>query len=216
MKLFENNRSIKNYTDSVYDNRVNIKDINILKQDSLVGKMQWRELKQRCIESSQNSNKWKRRHNINEQDKNKYNANFEKLEWVRIPIKNYNIDLQIPKYSKISFKSDSLSALIQFPHSSWLTIQYTKGDGETKLYDNETDFRNRSICSNIITKQYILSKGKFEENGITTFWGRIRFRYGITVTLYSSKESLIDKYEETVFTPISIELRPKYKTIYLD
>lgn len=163
MKLFENNRSIKNYTDSVYDNRVNIKDINILKQDSLVGKMQWRELKQRCIESSQNSNKWKRRHNINEQDKNKYNANFEKLEWVRIPIKNYNIDLQIPKYSKISFKSDSLSALIQFPHSSWLTIQYTKGDGETKLYDNETDFRNRSVCSNIITKQYILSKGKFKK-----------------------------------------------------
>lgn len=142
--------------------------------------------------------------------------------WEKIPISKYTVNIQMPVGTTISIAPDSLSASCIFPDSTRVSIQYTKGEPYTKLWDGEKNPRKRLITEAIVTDKYVLTSGGFMENSENkevTFWGRIRYRYGVTITIYSSPtadnlNNFIDD-EKVVLQTATIVMRPKYKNIYL-
>lgn len=182
--------------------------------DSLFGLMRWEEVKRRYHDALK-SGEFKEKPRIWGQI---YDCEFdnERYIWEKIPIKNYSVNIQVPIDSKITIATDSLSAMVDFPDSTYVNIQYTKGDEWTKLYETETNPRQRQIYSSVITEKYLLSSGEFELDGKMIYWQRIRYRYGVTVTLYTYAKDNLTKYYSTVIAPITVVLRPKFKTIYLN
>ncbi len=135
--------------------------------------------------------------------------------WEKIPIKNYNVDIQVPIGSKIEIANDTLATNVTFPDSTFMSIQYTKGMPGAKLTNDETNPRRRKIEETTVTDKFVSSAGNFDHEGKTVYWRRMRYRYGITVTLYTSSKKKLDEYYKPVFSTLTTVLRPKYKTIYL-
>lgn len=182
--------------------------------DSLFGKMHWSELGAQYYDKY-NSGKLKPdtvEHLWSKGNHFKQTGYY----WEKIPIKNYTVNLQIPLDSKITIAPDTLSATVNFPDSTYVLIQYTKGLPYTKLWNNEGSPRKRLIDSLDVNSIYILSRGYFVLNGNYIYWIRIRYRYGITITIYSKHINWIDNYYKTVIIPATIVLRPKFKNIYLN
>ena len=182
--------------------------------DSLFGLIRWEEVKRRYYDALR-SGEFKEKPRIWDQI---YDCEFddEGYNWEKIPIKNYSLNIQVPIDSKITIATDSLSAMVDFPDSTYVNIQYTKGDEWTKLYETETNPRKRQIYSSVVTEKHLLSSGEFKLDGKMIYWQRIRYRYGVTVTLYTSAKDNLTKYYSTVIAPITVVLRPKFKTIYLN
>ena len=219
--LVEESENSKQYVDSVKPFDILEKKLYNYKSfyrtehpDSLFGLMRWEEVKRRYHDALK-SGEYKEKPRIWDLI---YDCEFddEGYNWEKIPIKNYSVNIQVPIDSKITIATDSLSAMVDFPDSTYVNIQYTKGDEWTKLYETETNPRKRQIYSSVVTEKYLLSSGEFELNGKMIYWQRIRYRYGVTVTLYTSAKDNLTKYYSTVIAPITVVLRPKFKTIYLN
>lgn len=181
--------------------------------DSLFGLMRWEEVKRRyhdALESGEFKEKPRIRDLIYDGD---YDS--EGYKWEKIPVRNFSVNMRVPSGSKISVATDTLSASISFPDLTSVDIKYTKDEPWTKLYDGETNPRKRHIYNSTVTDNYLLSSGEFICDGKTMYWQRIRYRYGLTVTLYTSKKSNLEKYYSPVIATITAVLRPKFKTIYL-
>ncbi len=181
--------------------------------DSLFGLMRWEEVKRRYHDALE-SGGYEQTPLVRDQI---YDGDFDAkgYTWEKIPIKNLSVNIQVPVDSETTLSPDTLSASVTFPDSTYIDIRYTKDMPWTELYDGEKSPRKRQIYKNIVTEKYILSSGEFVRNGKTTYWERIRYRYGLTVTLYTSKESNLEKYYSPVIATITTVLRPKFKTIYL-
>lgn len=180
--------------------------------DSLFGLMRWEEVKRRyhdALESGEFKEKPRIRDLIYDGD-----YDCEGYKWEKIPVRNLSVNMRVPIGSKISVATDTLSASISFPDSTFVDIQYTKGQPWTKLYDGETNPRKRHIYNSSVTDNYLLSSGEFICDGKTTYWQRIRYRYGLTVTLYTADKANLEKYYPPVIATITPVLRPKSKTIY--
>lgn len=147
-----------------------------------------------------------------------FNAQMDKegYYWDKIPINNYSVNLQLPIGARVVNAPDTLSSLIYLPDSCRLSIQYSKGSDGLKLFDGENNQRNRRILSLLVKDRYMLLWGKFEQHGKTTYWLRIRYRYGITMTLYTTNLNILEQYFKTIIAPVTIVLRPKFKNIYLN
>ena len=178
--------------------------------DSLFGEMKWHELR------AYNSGKLEKFKSemISPEDFKK-----DGYSWKKIPINMYTVNIQMPTGTTIYIAPDSLSASCIFPDSTRISIQYTKGVQSTKLWDGEKDPRKRVSDGTRVTDKYVFSSGVFIDNNKETFWTRIRYRYGITITMYSSpiKKPLNDyiDYQTIVLRTATIVMRPKYKNIYL-
>lgn len=181
--------------------------------DSLFGLMRWEEVKRRYHDALE-SGEFKEKPRIRDQI---YDGDYDAkgYMWKKIPVKNFSVNVQVPVDSKTALAADTLSASVVFPDSTYLDIRYTKGMPWTELYDGEDNPRKRHVYKNIVTEKYILSSGEFVRDGKTTYWERIRYRYGLTVTLYTSKKSNLEKYYSPIIATITAVLRPKFKTIYL-
>lgn len=185
-------------------------DFNVRKEnpDFLFGNMHWYELSGRYYD------KYNAGYLESTQPKNEY---FKQSGycWTKIPIKNYTVNLQVPINSKITIAPDTLSATVNFPNSTHVFIQYTKGLPYTKLWYGEDNPRKRLINELIVRRKHIISSGSFELDGICIRWIRIRYRYGITITIYSKCINWDNDYYKTVIIPATVVLRPKFKTIFL-
>lgn len=146
-----------------------------------------------------------------------FNAKLNKkgYYWDKIPINNYSVNLQLPIGAKVFNAPDTLSSLIYLPDSCRLSIQYSKGSDGLKLFEGENNQRNRRILNFLVKDRYMLLWGKFEQSGKITYWQRIRYRYGVTITLYATNMRILEQYFEDIIASITIVLRPKYKNIYL-
>lgn len=176
---------------------------------SLFGRVHWYELRARYYDkyNSEGIRPTGPKYNwITGDHFKKYGYNWEK-----IPIKNYNVNIQVPKGSRVAIAPDTLSAKIDINNSTYISIQYTKGMPYTKIWDGETNPRERVIESTTVTSKYVLSSGRYENID----WIRMRYRYGITVTLYT-KETRLTEFSKAIIMPITIVMRPRYKTIYLN
>lgn len=197
------------YKNSLYKYDFSIRNEN---PDSLFGKIGWEKL--RSIYSY--------KYNVGKIKPSlpkdiTFNELFKQLKysWVKIPIKNYTVNLQVPIGSKIKIDPDTLSATVNFPDSTYVIIQYTKDLPYTKLWDGEVHPRKRLIDEIEINSRYLLSRGAFVANGNRFIWERIRYRYGVTITIYSKSFYWNLDYSKMVIIPATIVMRPKYKNIYL-
>lgn len=147
-----------------------------------------------------------------------FNANLNRrgYYWDKIPINNYSVNIQLPSWARVVNATDTLSSSIYLPDSCRLSIQYSKGSDGLKLFDGENNQRNRRILNLLVKERYMLLWGKFEQSGKTTYWLRIRYRYGITMTLYATNLNILEQYFKTIIAPVTIVLRPKFKNIYLN
>lgn len=181
--------------------------------DSIFGNMKWEEVKYRHNKAVELGT-----FKIQKAPTEIIEASDYKQEgycWEKIPIKNYNINIQVPIGSKIKIANDTLSANITFPDSTYISIQYTKGLSGLKLTENETNPRQRRVSRIRVTKKMVSSWGEFEHDGKDVYWQRERYRYGVTLTLYASSWNKFSKYYKPIFGTLTIVMRPKYKTIYL-
>lgn len=187
--------------------------------DSLFGKMHWEQLRCGYFDKLNSENMKPKPPRII-----RIMAELFKhpgFSWKKIPIKNYTVNLQVPYGSKVKIAPDTLSATVDFPDSTWVVIQYTKGLPYTKIWELEENPRKRIIEEISVDDKSLLSSGHYIDNEEGVQWDRIRFRYGITITMYSKykhwniKYWNHDHYRETVLIPATVVLRPKFKNIYL-
>lgn len=211
-----------NKSDSISNitkNEINLNDPQYIKRyggiGSVYGDMNLVDMK-RAYYQAVNDGKFKQKQRI------KYwepifnaNLNIKGYYWDKILLNNYSVKMQLPIGAKIVNSPDSLSASINLPYSCRLSIQYSKGDDGLKLFKGENNQRNRRILRLLVRDRYMLLWGKFEQSGKTTYWQRIRYRYGVTITLYATNMRILEQYFEDIISSTTIVLRPKYKNIYL-
>lgn len=190
------------------------KNIPIDKCDSLFSDYQWVELKK------SHSNNLSYKH-LSEFDNVKHeiniNYNAKDYTWEKISIENININIQLPKVSKVTKSKDSVSISIQLPNDYFMTIQDTKNISESELYkEDKKNLRKRLVQHLTVDKNKIVSWGDFILNGKEFYWLRYRYHYGVTVTLYGNSDTDFKEYQNIILNTITMTLRPKYNNIYLN
>lgn len=188
-------------------------DINV---DSLFGELNWTEVRNRYLKFDKEIYKKRFQRKNNTIYPPDYELNKDYYTWKKIPINNYNVNIQIPDSSRIKIAKDSLSATICMPDSSFLYLNYSRGITDTPLLNENTSPRSRIVSEITVFDKYLISKYDYDPGIYDYYWSRIRFRFGITATLYTRDKETLEEYEKYILYSIFIVLRPKYKTIYLD
>lgn len=138
-------------------------------------------------------------------------------KWDKIQIGSYNVYIQVPEQSQVVVADDGLSARINLPDSAYIMVNYSRGKTYVPVFDENEDPRAMNFYKMEVNNEYVLSEGAlmnyaFSEDaynsGDQLFWYRIRFRYGITVTVYSDDYLRLLNYVGKTLKTTTVSLQP--------
>lgn len=192
------------YTDSGTFDKINVDSIlPKIQLDTIFGEMNWVEVKKRYYAAGEEDDDYFRKKEINKN--HMYGAEYS---WTKIPIDSYNVYIQLPDSSKIDLSPDLSFANIYFPDSSYLYLNYSKD----KVNDFNPSKYNYNFFDKIndmkVNDKYILSEGNEDIDDGKEYFARIRFRHGITATVYTDDYIKLMEFIKYTLKTITTTIRP--------